>query len=80
MRQRASHWGNARTSSPRIGDRIERGPVGAVRCGTVQYADEIQLLVVWDDGSIGSLRIGHDDFRIIQRAPAVRRLAPRQRG
>jgi hypothetical protein len=69
MRRKAPHKG---VTLPRPGDRVERGSSGGARCGTIQYADALQLLVVWDDGSMGSLRIGRDVFRIVQPAPRRR--------
>ena len=33
--------------------------------GTVQYADRIQILVKWDDGSSSSLRVGQYRLRIL---------------
>jgi hypothetical protein len=53
---------------PRKGDRIElRLPrLGVYPRGTVYYADDLQILVKWDDGRSESLR-GNvaDRFRII---------------
>jgi len=34
--------------------------LGVVRHGYVWYADELQVLVKWDDGSSSSLRVGRD--------------------
>jgi len=34
--------------------------------GTVSYADWLQVLVKWDDGSSSSLRVGRERFRIIE--------------
>jgi len=50
----------------RIGDRVAAAARGRVRRGTVQYADELQILVKWDDGSSGSLRVGSDSWRIVK--------------
>jgi hypothetical protein len=55
----------AAITAPVIGDRIERRRAGVGQRGTVHYADELQVLVKWDDGSSSSLRIGRDGFRII---------------
>jgi hypothetical protein len=74
MRLWAPHNG---VDIPRPGDRVERGSSGGVRCGTVHYADALQLLIVWDDGSMGSLRIGREAFRIVQRASGSRPQPPR---
>ena len=50
---------------PRIGGRIEASRTGARRRGTVHYVDLLQVLVKWDEGSSGSLRVGRDEFRVI---------------
>jgi hypothetical protein len=52
-------------SIPNIGERIERVRIGVSRRGTVHYADSMQVLVKWDDGSSSSLRVGRDDFRVV---------------
>jgi hypothetical protein len=51
------------------GERIEllRPRLGIRVRGTVFYADELQILVKWDDGRSESLRPGVDDFRIVGR-------------
>jgi hypothetical protein len=49
---------------PRKGERVEQTRGGVRRCGTVWYADGLQVLVKWDDGSSSSLRIGRDTFAI----------------
>jgi hypothetical protein len=49
----------------RIGARVMAAARGRVRRGTVHYADELQILVKWDDGSSSSLRVGSDPFRIV---------------
>ena len=48
------HW------IPSKGDRIVEQRAG--RAGTVWYADQLQMLVKWDDGSSSSLRIGDVEF------------------
>jgi hypothetical protein len=53
---------------PGIRDRIELYRAGLPRRGTVFYADELQVLVKWDDGQSSSLRVGRDRFKIIERA------------
>ena len=63
MRQPHDLPGNL--SIPNIGDRIERVHAGVSLRGTVHYADSLQVLVKWDDGSSSSLRVGRDDFRVI---------------
>ncbi len=50
---------------PNIGDRVERRRAGIAQCGTVHYADELQILVKWDDGSSSSLRVGQNRIRIV---------------
>jgi hypothetical protein len=50
---------------PKIGDRVERRRAGIAQCGTVHYADELQILVKWDDGSSSSLRVGQYRLRIL---------------
>jgi hypothetical protein len=50
---------------PAIGDRIEGRRGDVVVRGRVHYADSVQILVKWDDGSSSSLRVGRDDFRIV---------------
>jgi hypothetical protein len=53
-------------SVPSKGDRVERRhPTTGIRTqGTVQYVDDLQILVKWDDGRSESLRPGTDAFRI----------------
>jgi hypothetical protein len=51
---------------PSIGDRIEMRRAGILLRGTVCYADWLQVLVKWDDGSSSSLRVGRERFRIIE--------------
>jgi len=53
-------------SAPSKGDRVERPhPTTGVRTqGTVQYVDDLQILVKWDDGRSESLRPGKDAYRI----------------
>jgi len=48
---------------PTKGDRIEQTNR---RAGVVWYADQLQVLVKWDDGRSSSLRIGRDGLRIIE--------------
>jgi len=55
-------------SIPRIGDRVDIRQAGVAKRGTVHYADGIQVLVKWDDGSSSSLRVGRDAFEIIEAA------------
>ena len=53
---------------PSIGDRVEVIRTGISLRGKVQYADWLQVLVKWDDGSSSSLRVGRDDFRALAEA------------
>lgn len=52
---------------PSKGDRIEllRPRLGVRLRGDVFYADELQVLVKWDDGRSESLRAGAQMFRIL---------------
>jgi hypothetical protein len=56
------------TVVPSKGDRIEllERPLGVAIRGTVGYADDLHVLVKWDDGHSSSLRIGVDRFRVIE--------------
>jgi hypothetical protein len=54
---------------PVIGDRVERRVAGISQYGTVHYADQLQVLIKWDDGSSSSLRIGIHRFRVLGHAP-----------
>jgi hypothetical protein len=51
---------------PTKGDRIEQTNLGTRREGVVWYADQLQVLVKWDDGRSSSLRIGCNGFRIVE--------------
>jgi hypothetical protein len=57
---------------PSTGDRIEllKPRLGVVQRGTVFYADQLQILVKWDNGSSQNLRPGKDGYRIIGPADA----------
>jgi hypothetical protein len=54
---------------PSIGDRVERRRAGVTQFGTVHYADQIQVLVKWDDGCSSSLRLDREQLRVIEPAP-----------
>jgi hypothetical protein len=56
------------TTIPIIGDRVERRTAGVSQYGTVHYADQLQYLVKWDDGSSSSLRVGIHEIRVLGRA------------
>jgi hypothetical protein len=49
---------------PSIGDQVEQTRAGVMRIGRVWYADQLQVLVKWDDGKSSSLRIGRHPFRV----------------
>jgi hypothetical protein len=55
------------TCIPNRGDRIEhlRPHLGVRVRGIVFYADQLQILVKWEDGRSQSLRAGAQLFRII---------------
>jgi hypothetical protein len=55
------------TTIPNRGDRIEllRAYLGVRVRGIVFYADQLQVLVKWDDGRSQSLRVGAQLFRIL---------------
>jgi hypothetical protein len=59
-------------SIPNIGDRLELVRNDVSLRGTVHYADSMQVLVKWDNGSSSSLRVGRDDFRVLLTEPAAR--------
>jgi hypothetical protein len=65
MRYPATNRDDQEATIPRIGDRVERRVAGVDQKGTVQYADQVQMLVKWDDGSSASLRVGRDRVRIL---------------
>ena len=53
---------------PSRGDRIEVVRTGVKLGGQVWYADQLKILLKWDDGTSSSLRIGRDSFRITDRS------------
>jgi hypothetical protein len=53
---------------PNRGDQVEQLRIGVRRLGVVWYADQLQVLVKWQDGRSSSLRLGRDQFSI--RTPA----------
>ena len=55
---------------PSKGDQVEQSRAGVTRLGYVWYADQLQVLVKWEDGTSSSLRAGRDRFYI--RATAER--------
>jgi hypothetical protein len=50
---------------PTRGDRVERTRNGVTRRGKVFYADHLQVLVKWDDGSSSSLRVDKGEFNAV---------------
>jgi len=50
---------------PSKGERLERRDLGLIVRGTVLYADQVQVLVKWDNGRSSSLRVGVDDLNVI---------------
>lgn len=58
------------TDLPRKGQRVElfrtRTGVRVRLRGTVQYADDLQILVKWDKGPSEALRPGVDRYRILE--------------
>jgi len=66
--QNAKDEGEKPSGIPSKGDRIEllRTQTGVRLRGTVFYADQLQILVRWDNGRSQSLRVGVDRFRIVE--------------
>jgi hypothetical protein len=64
------------TMTPTIGDRVQRRAAGVSQYGTVHYADELQILVKWDDGSSSSLRVGIHELRVVGPASKQTRVIP----
>jgi hypothetical protein len=60
-------------SIPNRGDRVEllQPHLGVRMRGRVFYADQLQILVKWDDGRSESLRAGTRVFRILREAPGA---------
>ena len=51
-------WVSGSEVIPSKGDRVMQFRTGVSREGYVWYADELQVLVKWDDGASSSLRRG----------------------
>jgi hypothetical protein len=49
---------------PSRGDQLEQTLMGVRRVGHVWYADQLQVLVKWQDGSSSSLRVSRDRYSI----------------
>jgi hypothetical protein len=65
---RTTGWRAQRT--PRSGDRIELAErrLGVATRGTIQYVDDFQILIKWDDGRSQNLRPGNvaDRFWLLE--------------
>ena len=48
------------TQIPSKGDQVDQRHTGVIRHGHVWYADQLQVLVKWEDGKSSSLRLGCD--------------------
>jgi hypothetical protein len=55
---------------PSRGDEIVVRRTGTSRRGRVEYADQVQILVKWNNGGSSSLRIGHTPFEVIPQSRA----------
>jgi hypothetical protein len=66
MEQREHDQRDGLVQVPAIGDRVDVRRMGVSMRGTVHYADGLQVLVKWDDGSSSSLRVGQDTFAIVE--------------
>jgi hypothetical protein len=64
-----------RDKSPAIGDRVEIRRGGVIVRGLVDYAEGLRVLVMWDDGSSSSLRVGLDVFETVEPSAANPRSA-----
>jgi hypothetical protein len=56
---------------PSRGDRVEQTRIGVRRTGTVWYADQLQVLVKWDDGGSSSLPLRAADLRLVAAEPST---------
>jgi len=60
--------GIAAVQIPSKGDQVEQRCAGISRRGHVWYADDVQVLVKWEDGKSSSLRMGRDRFLLLPAA------------
>jgi hypothetical protein len=63
---------------PSNGERLEFRRLGLILRGTVMYADQVQVLVKWDNCRSSSLRVGVDDLDAIYAEVSSNALAPSQ--
>jgi hypothetical protein len=59
-------FGPPAPSLPHRGDTVERFQTGVRVRGRVFYADELQILVKWDEGTSSSLRVGSEQLRDVR--------------
>ena len=57
-------WVSGSEVIPSKGDRVRQFRAGLSREGYVWYADQLQVLVKWDDGASSSLRRREDSFAV----------------
>jgi hypothetical protein len=70
------HSSNRSNYIPSKGDRLELKKLGLILRGTVLYADQLQVLVKWDNGRSSSLRAGVDDLDVTYTEVTSHALAP----
>ena len=61
------------TQIPSRGDQVEQRRLGVIRRGNVWYADQLQVLVKWEDGNSSSLCLGCDPLCIATAGEVPRR-------
>ena len=52
--------------TPMKGDRVEHVRNGVTVSGRIFYADQLQVLVKWDNGSSSSLRVDKGELRSVR--------------
>jgi hypothetical protein len=57
-------WVSGSEVIPSKGDRVMQFRTSVSREGYVWYADQLQVLVKWDDGASSNLRRGGDSFAV----------------